>query len=126
MKNDGLLGAKLQSDESRAILGAMFEARAEYLQAAIDEVKSNTVRLKRMLKSSRLYERVIRGNESVIARREIGGGRLIGLASCSYYEIFRCLIIPITIGITVPINNIGKNNFPKPPLHFKAIEMVSN
>lgn len=33
------LGAKLQNDESRAILGAMFEARAEYLQAAIDEVK---------------------------------------------------------------------------------------
>ena len=30
MKNDGLLGAKLQNDESRAILGAMFEARAEY------------------------------------------------------------------------------------------------
>ena len=33
------LGAKLQNDESRAILGAMFEARAEYLQAAIDELK---------------------------------------------------------------------------------------
>ena len=33
------LGAKLQNDKSRAILGAMFEARAEYLQAAIDEVK---------------------------------------------------------------------------------------
>ena len=28
----------------------MFEARAEYLQAAIDEVKSNMVQLKRMLK----------------------------------------------------------------------------
>ena len=39
-ENDGLLGAKLQNDESRAILGAMFEARAEYLQAAIDEVKN--------------------------------------------------------------------------------------
>ncbi len=35
-------------------------------------------------------------------------------------------MIPITIGITVPINNIGKNNFPKPPLQFKAIEIVSN
>ncbi len=44
------LGAKLQNDESRAILGAMFEARTEYLQAAIDELKSNTVQLKRMLK----------------------------------------------------------------------------
>ena len=33
------LGAKLQNDESRAILGAMFEARAEYLQAAIGEFK---------------------------------------------------------------------------------------
>lgn len=39
MKNDGLLGAKLQNDESRAILGAMFEARAEYLQAAIGEIQ---------------------------------------------------------------------------------------
>ena len=33
------LGAKLQNDESRAILGAMFEARAEYLQAAIGEIQ---------------------------------------------------------------------------------------
>ncbi|MGI2729891.1 tyrosine-protein phosphatase [Bacillus cytotoxicus] len=33
-----LLGANLQSEESKAILGAMFEARAEYLQAAIDEM----------------------------------------------------------------------------------------
>ena len=32
----------------------------------------------------------------------------------------------MTIGIAVPINNIGKNNFPKPPLHSKAIEIVSN
>ncbi|GAB6433049.1 hypothetical protein bcgnr5390_08000 [Bacillus luti] len=45
---------------------------------------------------------------------------------CPYYEIFRCFIIPMTIGIAVPINNIGKNNFPKPPLHSKAIEIVSN
>ena len=63
------LGAKLQNDESRAILGAMFEARAEYLQAAIDEVKSNMVQLKRMLKSTWLYERVVRTNESFIVRR---------------------------------------------------------
>ena len=68
------LGAKLQSDESRAILGAMFEARAEYLQAAIDEVKKQYGSVEGMLKSSRLYERVIRGNESVIARREIEEG----------------------------------------------------
>ncbi|MEY8350953.1 tyrosine-protein phosphatase [Bacillus cereus] len=33
------LGAKLQNEESKEILGAMFEARAEYLQAAIDEIK---------------------------------------------------------------------------------------
>ncbi|MDM5189058.1 tyrosine-protein phosphatase [Bacillus sp. DX4.1] len=32
------LGAKLKDEESRAILGAMFEARAEYLQAALDEI----------------------------------------------------------------------------------------
>ncbi|WP_459502332.1 tyrosine-protein phosphatase [Bacillus sp. C1] len=32
------LGAKLQNEESKEILGAMFEARAEYLQAAIDEI----------------------------------------------------------------------------------------
>lgn len=50
MKNDGLLGAKLQNDESRAILGAMFEARAEYLQAAIGEIQSNTDQLKHTLK----------------------------------------------------------------------------
>lgn len=33
------LGAKLQNEESKEILGAMFEARAEYLQAAIDEIQ---------------------------------------------------------------------------------------
>ncbi|EMA6343464.1 tyrosine-protein phosphatase [Bacillus cytotoxicus] len=33
-----LLGANIQSEESKAILAAMFEARAEYLQAAIDEM----------------------------------------------------------------------------------------
>lgn len=33
------LGAKLQNEEGKEILGAMFEARAEYLQAAIDEIK---------------------------------------------------------------------------------------
>ncbi|MEN1936543.1 tyrosine-protein phosphatase [Paenibacillus sp. 102] len=32
------LGAKLQNEESKEILGAMFEARADYLQAAIDEI----------------------------------------------------------------------------------------
>ncbi|MEH7459911.1 tyrosine-protein phosphatase [Bacillus sp. JJ1127] len=32
------IGAKLQNEESKEILGAMFEARAEYLQAAIDEI----------------------------------------------------------------------------------------
>ena len=32
------LGAKLKDEESKAILGAMFEARAEYLQTAIDEI----------------------------------------------------------------------------------------
>ena len=47
----------------------MFEARAEYLQAAIDEEKSNMVQLKRMLKSTWLYERVVRTNESFIVRR---------------------------------------------------------
>ena len=35
-------------------------------------------------------------------------------------------MMPIIIGIAVPINNIGKNNLPKPPLQFKAIEIVSN
>ncbi|KFM99162.1 tyrosine-protein phosphatase [Bacillus clarus] len=33
------LGAKLQNEESKEILGAMFEARAEYLQAAMDEIQ---------------------------------------------------------------------------------------
>ena len=51
MKNDGLLGAKLQNDESRAILGAMFEARAEYLQARLVKFKSNTDQLKHTLKN---------------------------------------------------------------------------
>lgn len=32
------LDAKLQSEESKEILGAMFEACAEYLQTAIDEI----------------------------------------------------------------------------------------
>ena len=45
---------------------------------------------------------------------------------CPHYEIFRCLIMPIIMGIAVQINNIGKNNFPKPPLQSKAIEIVSN
>ncbi len=64
------LGAKLQNDESRAILGAMFEARAEYLQAAIDEVKKQYGSVEAYAeKSTWLYERVVRTNESFIVRR---------------------------------------------------------
>ena len=59
------LGAKLQNDESRAILGAMFEARAEYLQ----KIQKQYGSVEAYAEESRLYERVVRGNESVIAGR---------------------------------------------------------
>ena len=82
------LGAKLQNDESRAILGAMFEARAEYLQAAIGEIQKQYGSVEAYAeKALGFTKESLEEMKRVIARRLIMRRRLSGLASFTIVAI---------------------------------------